>query len=202
MGLLNNDLGKKIYILPQDDIITTSFAPTVDSRSPYIMLSATESFDKTEMATVTQYPISTGATVGDHHRFDGTTINFSGIISGAGKIPSIPFGHEVVDSEAEVINYIKRLRSLVRRTGGTSPLVSIYLPQSNGENNCIITSLKITRDASVSNGYKVDISARKLLLATTEFRVVTASDEFEPEVTQGQNLGTSSTGYEIEQAFF
>ena len=190
MGLLNNDLGKKIYILPQQEVITSGGAPTVDRQADVIILSATETFDKTEAATLTQYPVSTGATVGDHYRFDGTTINFSGVIAGASTGNFLnPFSYEGIDNEADVITYITKLRKLIRGTNGESPLVTIYLPEGNGEANCVITNLRITKDSSFSNGYKVDVSARKLLLATTQFRIVTASDEYEPEYKQGQDTG-------------
>ena len=204
MGLLNNDLGKKIYILPQQEVVTSGGAPTVDRQtSEIIILSATETFDKTEAATLTQYPVSTGATVGDHYRFDGTTINFSGVIAGASTGNFLnPFSYKGIDNEADVITYITKLKKLIRGTNGGSPLVTIYLPEGNGEANCVITNLKITKDASVSNGYKISISARKLLLATTQFRIVTASDEYEPEYKQGYDTGViKSVPDEIIQDF-
>lgn len=193
MGLLNNDLGKKIYILPQGEVVTSTAAPdVVSNEKDIIILSATEVFDKTETASLTSYPISTGATVGDHYKFDNTHISFSGVISGgvSGNFLN-PFSYEGVDNEARIISYVSKLRKLMRGDGGVSPLVTIYLPEGNGETNCVITSLKITKDSSVSNGYKVDISAKKLLLATTQFRVVT-TDEYELENKQGQDTGVTT----------
>lgn len=191
MGIFNNDLGKKIYILPQEEVSSSTDAPTVSSEPNIIILTATETFNKTETSSLTQYPISTGATVSDHYKFDNTTINFSGILSSTSNLLSFNgfYGHDTVDSTEDVILYIKKLRELVRGVN-SSPLVTIYLPDSNGETNCVITSLRISKDVSISNGYKVDISAKKLLLATTQFKTVSSSSIYEPEEKQGQETGS------------
>lgn len=189
MGILNDNPVNYIYILPQgseydasDDALNPVDLNAPDAPAIY-RLSATTDFDKTETATVTSNPVSLGSSMTDHYRHDNTAITFKGVISNssASYLEQYDKFNIVNNSNGEesfVINYIKALRDLVRGTDGKSPLVTIYLPDRNGEANCVITSMKVSRDNKVSNGYYVDIVARKLqipkentigLVTTSEF---------------------------------
>lgn len=195
MALINLDDGKTIYIVPQVEISSLDSTPTsINDTSEVIRLSATETFDKTESARLSEFPISTGATVGDHYSINGAIITFRGIISDTSL--SLTSQLESLSSNSgTVVSYIKRLRGLMR--GDESPIVTIYLPDGNGEENCVITNLKISRSSKHSNGYKVEVSAKKLLLATTDFTVASAGTEYEPENKQGQEVGTITESEDI-----
>ena len=60
-------------------------------------------------------------------------------------------------------------------------MVTIYLPDGNGEENCVITNLNISRDNKVSNGYRVSITAKKVQTALSTITDVAVSAELAPK---------------------
>lgn len=192
------NLGKYIFILPQQSFTETNDeVPVALSQTEYdesqqviYRLSATENFKKAETATVTNNPVSSGGNVSDHYRWTETTINFTGVISDSpvgyvDYISSLPSSED--ETKTIVTEYIRGLKALVRGTNKTSdnkkgsPLVTIYLPDGNGEENCVITSLNISRDNKISNGYRVDVTAKKVQAAISTVRDVVISAEYAKE---------------------
>lgn len=193
---LFNGLGKYVFILPQNKgFITEDSIPIAGTASEYAeegqeiyRLSATKNFSKTESASITTNPMSIGSNISDNYRWSDTTINFTGVISTTVVGLSATFDYlvdaaskEDGDSSTAVTRYIAGLRKLVR---GESkyPLVTIYLPDGNGETNCVITNMEINKDHTLSNGYNVSISAKKIQAVTSNIQVIAAGAELTPEV--------------------
>lgn len=209
MGILNDDPVKYIYILPQQEGYDSSEgSPRIiqDEETVVYRLSATQSFDKTETATVTTSPISQGAAMTDHYRYNDTTISFRGVISNSAASYLEQYDKfTLADKDPEtgdvtnswVIQYIRGIKGLIRgkNTNGDAigPLVTIYLPDANGEKNCVILSLKVTRDNRVSDGYYVDIVARKLQIPKANTISVVTEPEFREEQKKSE---TPSNSYE------
>lgn len=219
MGLLNSDSGNLVYIVPQssyyyskgsqdetadeqeelDYFVTDSLTEKADAR---LILSATEHFEKIETATTTNFPVSSSGSQGDHYRPNGPVITFRGVVSessvtlfqGLQQFDQVENFAKGIANEAFIESYISKVRETLRMMKGDDgeqayPLVNIHLPDNNTENNCLITSFKISRDKKVGNGYYVDITAQKLLIADSSFSVVPASDFHQPEV---QSTSSSS----------
>lgn len=216
MGILNADTGNLVYIVPQssyyytvssedqnveeteEDIILNDIDKTIqEQQDARLILSATEHYSKTEAAVTTNYPVSSSGSQGDHYRPKGPVIKFRGVISES-SINLLQGVQQVFTvgetNEAVVETYIAKIRETLRMLKDDSgdqafPLVNIHLPDNNTENNCLITNFKISRDKKLGNGYSVDITAQKLLIADSTFSVVPATDAHQPNVTT--NAGTT-----------
>lgn len=197
MPLFNKDTGNLVYIVPHHDINQSQAqgrggqaqVSTFDSGSA-LVLTATENFSKTETATVTNFPVSSNQNQGDHYRVNGATINFKGVISAQtlnlfNLITGVP--------EVPLTSYITRVREtmrmLVKGDTNRSPLVRIHLPDGNTEQNCLITSFKISRDAKTSNGYVVEVTAKQLLIADAGFSILPSDERHESKQQTGGNAG-------------
>lgn len=201
MGLFNSDSGKLVYIVPQSSYyyvkgtqdqtaaeneelaFFADFDDTLkEKEDSRLILSATEHFEKIETAATSNYPVSTSGSQGDHYRPNGAIISFRGVISESSTTLLQGIGALAGEEQGAVIEaYISKVRETLRMIKDGSgekafPLVNIHLPDNNTENNCLITSFKISRDLKVGNGYYVDITAQKLLIADSSFSVVPASD--------------------------
>lgn len=212
MGLLNTDAGNLVYIVPQSSYYYTTgtqdesvedsddfiFATLTEKQDARLILSATEFFEKTETAVSTNYPVSSSGSQGDHYRPNGPVITFRGVISESltNLVSALEgFGK---DPESLIEAYIAKIRDTLRMMKDDNgnrafPLVNIHLPDGNTENNCLITSFKISRDVKVGNGYYVDITAKKLLITDSLFSVVPATDSHQ------SSKKTSSSTADVEQ---
>lgn len=158
LDFLKADVGKYIFIRPQD----TYEPPTQGGSSPntdeLIMLSATTTFKWTNQADVTTYPVGDGTSNADHVRNYGAVLNFSGVISDSlfGLAEAL-FG---VNTTADANTYIKKIKDIYQN----SRLVTINFPEGLAEQNCVLTNISFTRDVKHSNAFKVDISARKIVV--------------------------------------
>lgn len=195
MGLLNNDEGKLVYIIPQDE-----FSDELLLEEPRkLILTATESFSKTESAVVSNFPVSSGNSHGDHYRFNGAVINFKGVLSpqSLNLIQAIT-GERLPPLQDYISNVRDVMRMLIKEDDTTtSPVVNIHLPDENSVTNCVITNFKISRDVKVSDGYYVEITAQELLIADTFFSVSAKNDTFTEESNNGSDTPTEATESDI-----
>lgn len=206
MGLLNSDTGNLVYIVPQSSYYYTTagidqdvedtdeaiFLNDIDAtlqeqQDARLIMSATEHYSKTESAVMTNYPVSSKGSQGDHYRAKGPVIKFKGVISESTLTASGAFDIiSGVENKAFIEVYIAKIRETLRmlKTGTNNetayPLVNIHLPDNNTENNCLITNFQISRNKKIGNGYNVDITAQKLLIADSTFSTVPASDTHQP----------------------
>lgn len=179
---------KFAYLIPQDEVIAEGSTPDFTGKD-IVKMTATETYSKTESAVVSNFPVSENQNQGDHYRDRGAVINLSGII--AEEFLSI---FNAFSDAVTIESYIATVKSLIKMQkadGSTfqNPLVTVYLPDGNYETNCVITSFKIDRNASISNGYRVSIALQKLLVARQSEVGVVSEDTFESTTTSSDASG-------------
>lgn len=179
---------KFAYLIPQDEVIAEGSTPDFTEKT-IVKMTATETYSKTESAVVSNFPVSENQNQGDHYRDRGAVINLSGII--AEEFLSI---FNAFSDAVTIESYIATVKSLIKMQkadGSTfqNPLVTVYLPDGNYETNCVITSFKIDRNASISNGYRVSIALQKLLVARQSEVGVVSEDTFESTTTSSDASG-------------
>lgn len=191
MGLLNRDLGKKVYLTSQKGEYKRNgleVAKAEDS-AEVIILTATENFSKAETGVLSNFPVASGQERGDHYRRDGAKVNFSGIIT-PGFITLIGGITALLSDDEEsdpVQDYIQTVKKFIY--DNEDSLVTVYLPDGNAVENCVITDFTIRRDVQVSNGYRVDVSLQEFLLADEAIEIAVADVGKEPT---DEDLGDQS----------
>ena len=194
MGVLNEDDGKLIYLVPKQ--FSENSTNGIQGSTDRLILTATESFSRTDTAVVSNFPVSNNSSHGDHYRFNGSTINFKGVLS-----PDVLtlIGALTRETLPPIQNYIKKVRDVMRMAvdgksnSGASPLFNVVIPDENTVNNCVITSFKISRDVKVSDGYYVEVTAQELLQANTSFSEQPKYDLVTKESNNGTDAPTQKT---------
>lgn len=126
-----------------------------------IILDATEEYGKSYSAQVTTHPVSDKTDRADHYQVDPVTLQFSGVISNDSiNIYEWADGLGVGTSRCQA--YVQRLEKIFKE----KILVVIRMPDTPSTENCMITSLSITRDVQWSNGFRVSITAQQIMLAS------------------------------------
>lgn len=186
MGFFNQDEGKLVFIYPQEIALSSTddesdVSNILEDEERRLVLTATESYSRTDSSVVSTHPVSSNTSHSDHYRFNGARVEFKGVIS-----PQVLTLFDAISGTElpPIQDYISRIRKIMRMllvdsTQGnkrTYPLVTIHLPDGNTVRNCAITSFKISRDVKVSDGYRVEVSAQELLIANTDFSVTPKND--------------------------
>lgn len=152
-----------------------------------IILDATEEYGKSYSAQVTTHPVSDKTDRADHYQVDPVTLQFSGVISNDSiRIYEWAAGLGVGTSRCQA--YIQRLEKIFKE----KILVEIRMPDTPSTENCMITSLSITRDSQWSNGFKVSITAQQIMLASGA--ITTAPNPIKQDaVSETPNSGSNTT---------
>lgn len=171
LDFLKADVGKYIYIKKQDTYEVETQGTQRVTADEVVLLSATTNFKWTNQADVTTYPVGDGTSNSDHVRNYGAVLTFSGVISDSlfGLAEAL-FGVTATEDAATYVELIKDIYQ-------NSSLVTINLPDGLAEQNCILTNISFTRDVKYANGFKVDISARKIVVKDTSLNTVAAVSE-------------------------
>jgi hypothetical protein len=134
-----------------------------------LILSATEKFSKNERGKTTNFPIGGNRSVSDHYTSEGADLNFSGVI---GPKLFLALFSTVINSISKTPEaYVEKVKDFFHSS--TSNLVTIYFPDGTGETNCVLTQFKIEREAKVGDGFKVDVTARRIKVANSNTGVIT-----------------------------
>lgn len=201
---LFEDKGNYIFLMPRD-VFTgiDGFNANTLNDSEIIILSATEEFSRTDTTSVTEFPISSGSRHTDHYSVNPATVSFRGVIApkllnAFSAVESISSGAGLDSLSAPVKDYIKRVREIMlmslNDTTKTrrSPLFTVYLPDGNQIENCVITSFGISRDSKVSDGYYVDVTVQEVFFADTQYNIVPLNDTVAVEAAQTNNTGVTT----------
>ncbi len=183
---MSKQLGNLIYIQPQEEYVLGSSLPIAGTEleaKNLLVLTATEEYSRTESSEVTNYPVGDGTDRSDHVREQGSTLSFSGVIS-----PDILGGHTALGVAVSPEQYVQRVRQLM----SLKRLVTIYMPDGLTASNCEITNFMSTRSSDVANGFKIRITAQRLLLADDNIIVVPFNDTVSRGVSKGNNPTTSA----------
>lgn len=164
----------------------TTPANLQESEGP-IILDATEEYGKSYSAQLSTHPVSDKTDRADHYQVDPVTIQFSGVISNDSiRIYEWAAGLGTGTSRCQA--YIERLEKIFKE----KILVEIRLPDAPSTQNCMITSLSITRDAQWSNGFKVSITAQQFIL--TSGSITTAPNPIKKDaVAKTPNTGSNTS---------
>lgn len=152
-----------------------------------IILDATEEYGKTYSAQLTTHPVSDKTDRADHYQVDPVTLQFSGVISND-SIRIYEWASGLGSGTSRCQAYIERLEKIFKE----KILVEIRLPDAPSTENCMITSLSITRDSQWSNGFRVSITAQQFMLASGV--ITTAPNPIQKDaVAKTPNSGSNTT---------
>lgn len=179
----NRLLGNLVHIVEMGlNFSTTEEEANVEP----IILDATIEFTKTFTAQVTTNPVGDKSDRADHYHLDPITINISGVVSND-SINVYEWARSF-GGTARAQQYVERMQRLFE----TKRLVEIRMPDGLTTENCLITSLTISRDPQWSNGFKVDISAQQIQVLTGEI-TKKPNNAKKDKVTKTAKKGTQST---------
>lgn len=168
LDFLKADVGKYIYIKRQDTYEVGTQGVERVTADEVVLLSSTTDFRWTNKADVTTYPVGDGTSNSDHVRNYGAELSFSGVISDS--LFGLAEAILGVAATADAATYVELIKEIYQN----SSLVTINFPDGLAEQNCILTNISMTRDVKHSNGFKVDISARKIVVKDSTLNTVAA----------------------------
>lgn len=207
-----DDIGKYIYLVPKSAY--SVYKGKLDSKtlekSDVIILSATEEFSRTDTAKVTEHPVSSGRSHADHYNVNPATITFRGTISP--KLLSALSAFQSITSDSSaglgeltgtVKDYLDRVSATMRKSlasgGSGNPLFYVNFPDGQSIDDCVITSFSISRDSTVSDGYKVDVTVQEVLFAETKYSIVAKNDIVASESTVNTSTGVETATTNIAE---
>lgn len=166
--------------------ISTPAMEVTNSQTPLdpIILDATEDYGKSLSAQITSHPVGDKTDRADHYHVNPITIDISGVIS---------------NDKLHIYNWVRNLgqnvlQQTVERLEGIvnkKILVRIEIPDTPVVDNCLITSLSITRDSRLSNGFRVNITAQQITVLTGEITKEPVPDK-KDAVQEETNTGSKS----------
>ncbi len=169
-----------VFIQPQETYVSGSTTPLPDTElktSNIIALTATEEYSRSEKASATSFPVGDRTDRADHEFTNETsTIRFSGVVAedSIGRLTTL-------DIATTPQQYIERIRKIMIK----KRLVTIYMPDGMTAANCIITDFTPSRNKEVSDGFRVNISAKQLILVEDEVTVIPYSSVVAKKVSKG-----------------
>jgi len=167
-----------------------------------IILDATDTFSKDITGRVTDNPVGDKSDRADNYRVYSPTVSFSGVISndlivslfGFGSATSLyDWAFSKEDTSARCQQYLERMEKIFNE----KRLVSIRMPDGLTTDNCLITSLKISRDVNWSNGFRISVVAKQIQLLSVELKS-TPVETYKEKLDSGKD-GGKKTGTNFDQ---
>lgn len=159
-----------------------------------IILDATEEYGKNLSAQITNHPVGNKTDRADHYYVNPLTIDISGVISND-KLNSV-YNWIKDRGKTTLQQMVETLEKLVTE----KQLVRIEIPDTPVVDNCLITSLSITRDSRMSNGFRVELSAQQIEVIKSDIIKEPVADKRDStsETTKTGNRTTSSVAEAAE----
>lgn len=162
----------------------------IEAQKPPIILDATEEYSKNLAASVTSHPVGDKTDRADHYHVNPLTVELSGVISND-KLHVYNWVNNL-SGKSPIQQTVLRLEGLVNN----KTLIRIEIPDTPTVENCMITSLSITRDNKLSNGFRVKLTAQQIMVIDEDILKEPAKDKKDSvqEKTESCNRTTTDKG--------
>jgi len=184
--LFSKDLGDLVFIYEQESFVTDTTSPTDEGvqESNILALSITEKYRRELSGKSSIFPVGDQTNRSDDFRANPDVFTFNGVVTP--KALQLSF-FSLNNFSRTPKQYVKKLIALKN----SKKLVTIHFPEGLGAANCTLERVTITRDADISDGYKISITAKKKNIANEKVQVIPVTDTATPKAEKGSSPGSN-----------
>lgn len=182
-----------------------------DSIEGILELTSTATINISESSSLTKHKVEDGFNVSDNITTQNVKINFSGLISDIRSLSLVgidqdpqaqPIGNRGVKKFIDALRRIKEARSTFN---------VVYDTRLGVLENCVLTSLDISKNVSLGLGYSVDLKFEQIRVSERGNIVIERSQQATPDLTQEEVKGgdnstsnpvNSPSSTEVDRSFF
>lgn len=152
-------------------------------------LTSTASITVTESSSTTKFKVEDGFNISDNITTENIKISFSGVISDVRSLSLVgndqdpqaqPFGNRGVKNFIDSIRRIKESKSVFN---------VVYDTRLGVIDNCVLTSLVISKDAKLGLGYSVELAFEQIRVSSRGVIRVELTQQANPDLTQEKKSG-------------
>jgi hypothetical protein len=168
----------------------------------YYELSVTTNISNEVNSKVTTYTVEGGRNLADHVVKDNERVSLIGIMSDVTTVrlsgnPESNYANSVAKSKYDYTSGIKK----IQKRG--DPVSIVFGPSGESLDNCIITNLSLTRDATTGKAYRVELSAEQIRVSqrseiTNTFDINTPDDQLESNRFTDKSTVKETSTSEVE----